>query len=811
MQFTKLFIAITLSSCFVSGLRAQHKPQNFNSHFSRDLPEAVSSSESVVIHGAIVNQKGLPVVGANVVIKALSLGTTTDFQGNFKLLGKGVGTYLLEVSYLGYQPYKRAISIGKKKRIDLDIVLKPSRENLESVVISTKSKLKQIEAMAFNVEVLDVEKLANTSLSAGEALRRVSGIRVRQSGGVGADLSVSLNGFTGKQVKVFIDGVPMDNFGSSFNLSNLPVDLIKRIEVYKGVVPIHLGADALGGAINIVTKKRGESHLRLSYSYGSFNTHHSTINAAYVAESGFTAKLRAYQNYSDNDYWMRDIRVADLQTGEYYPDNDVRRFHDTYHNETLIAEVGVLNTSWADKFLLGITLGQNYDEVQTGARVETVYGAWHTEGTLIMPTLKYVKHDFLTEGLSVDLTANFNLGEEQIIDTINRRYNWLGDYVDYNKPGGERNYSMYKFKNNTGVATVNLAYQINDQHAISLSDVASTFNREGGDQLEPNNAVYSHPKKTFKNVLGLGYRYKNDRWSASAFLKQYNQTNKFAQPYNPTGDYGDVAYHIREQQLSQLGYGLTAAYYVTDNLQVKASYEKSYRLPSANELFGNLVTLEGNIDLDPEKSHNYNLGVSYAHSWKIRHYFDVSINGFYRDASDFIRPVLNSTQAMQVMDNLFSVTNLGVSAELSYSYGDAFSIGANMTYQNLRNNTKYVADQNIESIVYRDRIPNMPYLFGGLHAAYTFDSPLNKKDHIQLSYNMLYVHSFFLYWPSLGDDKFDIPTQTSHNINLTYTLGEEDNLKLTLSCRNLTDNLLYDNFSLQKPGRSFSAKISYAF
>ncbi len=778
---------------------------------SLSLSFALHGQSTIALRGVIKDPTGAPVAGATIYIASLSIGTTSDQQGHYQIKGSFEGTYLVKASYLGYKTYHKKITFQKGKTAHLNILLQPATENLETVVVSAMSRAKEIEAMAFNVDVLDTKKLKNTNLSAGEALNRVSGVRVRQSGGVGSAMNLSINGFTGKQVKVFIDGVPMSNFGSSFQLNNIPVGMTKRIEVYKGVVPIRLGADALGGAINIVTNKVKKTHLNISYSYGSFNTHHTTLDAAYVAKSGFTARLSAYQNYSANNYWMDDLRVADLQTGKYYPYQRIRRFHDTYHNETVIAALGLVNKSYADELLFGITLGKNYDEVQTGARVESVFGSWYTKGNIIMPTFKYQKDGFILDNLKVNITANYNLGEEKIVDTLNRRYNWLGNYIAYKEPGGERNYSLYEYRNNTGVLTANLSYKINAKQTLSLSDVANTFDRKGSDRLDKEDEIYQQPKKTFKNILGLGYRYQDKKWSTSLFVKHYTQVNTYAQSYNPSGEYGDIAFRNRKSTFSKIGYGITGTYFFTGNFQIKASYEKSYRLPSANELFGNLVTLEGNIALAPETSNNYNLGASYATPYKKDHRVEVSLNTFYRDADDFIRPRLNNNQTMQVMDNLFSVTNLGVAAEAGYSYKDAFSIGASITYQELRNNTKYVAGQTTESIVYRDRIPNMPYLFGNMDATYGFASPINKSDDVRIGYNMIYVHSFFLFWPSLGNKKFDVPYQISHNINITYTLGKKDNMQLTFSCRNITDNKLYDNFSLQKPGRSFSGKVSYSF
>ena len=761
-----------------------------------------------VITGRVSDETGSSIPGVVVQLDGIPGGVVTDSEGDYKITTKTSGEVTLRASFLGYKTFEKDITLKTGETVTLNISLTPDLKSLNEVVVTAKSRVSEIEAMAFNVEVLDAANLADASVSTGEALNRISGVRVRQSGGMGSRMNLAINGFGGNQVKVFIDGVPMENFGSSFQLNNIPVGMTKRVEVYKGVVPVHLGADALGGAVNIVTDTWKKSHLNLSYSYGSFNTHQSSLTAVHVGKNGFVAQIRAFQNYSDNNYKVK-TDVADLHTGKLYKDQWVERFHDTYHNETVMVNAGVVDKKWADKLLVGLTMGQNYNEIQTGARQLSVFGSWYTKGDILMPTLKYSKRNFLTKNLSIDVTANYNFGEEMVVDTVNRRYNWLGEYIEYPQAGGESRYQLYRYRNNSAIATANLNYKIGEYQSVALSSVYTHFDRIGNNLLDPDNEIYEHPRKTQKNVLGASYNYTSSTWSTSVFVKNYLQSNSFAQSYNPTGIYGDVAYRHKQNNYCFFGYGVTWSFFITENLQAKTSYEKSYRLPEATELFGNLTTLEGNIDLKPEHSYNANWGLAYYSRLAAQHRLSAGVNVFYRNARDFIRPVLNKNQTMQVLDNLYNVTSLGVSAEAHYFYAEAFAVGGNITYQNLRNNTRYVADQTVESIVYRDRLPNVPYLFGNVDASYSFKNPLQKKHQVRLSYDLMYVHAFYLYWPSLGQDKFGIPTQIAHNLNLGYTLGKKDNIEITLSCRNITDNLLYDNFSLQKPGRSFTGRISY--
>lgn len=768
----------------------------------------VHATNTGSLSGTVKDYNNKAIVEAMVRVLQVNRGTTSDDQGNFEILNLPAGSYEVEIKALGSKPTIKTVHIKTGETHKLHVKLENSLLEIGEVAVLGRNINKEISRQSYNVTSIDAAKLHNTTLDLSHALDRVSGIRVREEGGVGSKMNLSLNGFTGKQVRFFIDGVPMDNFGSSFQINNLPINLAERIEIYKGVVPIWLGADALGGAVNIVTSNKPRSYLDVSYSFGSFNTHKSTLNAGYTSKSGFTAQLNAFQNYSDNNYWV-NVDVADINTGKYFPNQRVRRFHDNYHNETIIGNIGVVKKKFADQLLFGVTLGKNHADVQTGARMVSVFGKYYTQGNIVMPSLKYQKNDLFVKGLNLRINANYNLGQEQVVDTVYRRYNWFGDYKELPGLGSERSRSLYKYNNNNGIATANLSYQLGKRHSFMLNNMFSTFNRVGSDPLLPGSEVYEQPQKLSKNVMGLGYKFDlNKKWSTSAFYKYFWQQTTFSQSYNPSGNWGDVAYLKQANKFKSSGYGIASSYFITSKFQVKASAEQSYRLPDAYEVFGDVVNLNGNLSLKPEMSRNANLGANYNFHIRHAHRFSIDGNILYRDVKDFIRQSLDANQAKQKMENRDRVTNMGLDAEVRYSYRKTFTAGFNITYQNLRNKTRFEPGSSDPSLLYNDRIPNMPFLFGNADASYFIPNLFKKGNTLSIGYNMLYVHAYYLYWPSLGKDKLDIPEQLSHDLNMVYALNNGQ-YNIALECKNVLDSRLYDNFSLQKPGRAFNIKLRY--
>ena len=370
---------------------------------------------------------------ATVYLKGTGYGGITNQEGIYHVSAPA-GDYTLVVSAVGYKTVEKPVTLVRGQRVRQNVTITPETQQLDEVTV-VSTGVSRVKRSAFNAVAVDTKELQNTTRNLSDALTKAPGMKLRESGGVGSDMQLMLDGFSGKHVKVFIDGVPQEGVGSSFALNNIPVNFADRIEVYKGVVPVGFGTDAIGGVINIVTnKKRRRWFLDASYSYGSFNTHKSNVHFGQTFKNGFTYEINAFQNYSDNDYRI-DSPVEDFETGRIDRDKKVRvrRFNDTYHNEAVIGKVGVIDKKWADRLMFGFTYSNMYQDVQTGVRQDIVYGQKHRKGHSLMPSLEYNKRNLFAKGLDVVLTVNYNKNLTTNVDTASYKYNWYGERKPLNQ------------------------------------------------------------------------------------------------------------------------------------------------------------------------------------------------------------------------------------------------------------------------------------------------------------------------------------------------------------------------------------------
>ena len=761
----------------------------------------------------IVRESGGVVDFATVYLKGTNYGCMTDEKGVFEM-AVPKGEYLLVVSAVGYETTVRKVVVVAGETTRVNVPMKMSVMELEEVEI-VSSGVSRVRNSAFTALAVDTRDLQNSTKSLGDALAKTPGLKLRESGGVGSDMNVMLDGFSGKHVKVFIDGVPQEGVGGSFGLNNIPVNFAERIEVYKGVVPVTFGADAIGGVINIVTKKsvlkRQNWFLDAAYSYGSFNTHKSYVNFGQTLKNGFSYEVNAFQNYSDNNYWI-DAAVEDFETGriDKTKKERVQRFNDTYHNEAVVAKVGLVGKSWADRLMFGFTFSNMYKDIQTGVRQDVVYGDKHRRGYSLMPSLEYRKRDLIVKGLDVVFTANYNNNISTNIDTSGVKYNWLAETKQLNSPG-EQSLQHTRMKSDNWSATLSVDYRLGEAHKFTVNHVMNAFDRENTSLLATEAQTYAIGKQTVKNITGLAYRLMLSKvWNVSAFGKYYHQY--VAGPMATDANQTEFVRTVR--QTSSLGYGVAGTYFIIDELQLKASYEKAYRLPTIEEMFGDEDLEMGDIGIKPENSDNMNFNIAY--NKKIGEHQLYAEAGFvYRNTKDYIQrniADLSGGKVAATYINYGKVETLGYNLSVRYGFGRWVSIGANFSQMDVRDNMKTMIGTTMPNIGYRQRMPNLPYLFADGDVTFTWHDLFGKGNVLTVSYDNQYLHEFSFYSSVIGSNKgeYMVPSQFSHNLAVAYSFAK-GRYNVSVECRNFTDEKLYDNFSLQKAGRAFYGKFRICF
>ncbi|RGK79829.1 TonB-dependent receptor [Parabacteroides sp. 20_3] len=768
------------------------------------------SQHKTMISGKVLSTERTTVDFATVYLKGTNYGGTTNEEGIYHLQAPA-GEYTLVVSAIGYKTVEKPVKLMRGERTEMNVVISPQATELDEVVVVSNG-VTRLKRSAFNAVALDTKALQNSTQNLSEALAQAPGMKIRESGGVGSDMQLMMDGFTGKHIKIFIDGVPQEGVGSSFGLNNIPVNYAERIEVYKGVVPVGFGTDAIGGVINIITKKnRNKWFLDASYSYGSFNTHKSYVNFGQTFRSGLTYEINVFQNYSDNNYYV-DTPVKDFTTGAINKKKieHVKRFHDTYHNEAVIGKIGFVDKKWADRLMFGFTYSHMYKDIQTGVRQEVVFGGKYRKGYSIMPSLDYRKRDFFVRGLDVVLTANYNKNMTNNVDTSSYEYNWRGEMRPLRMPG-EQSYQNTRSDNNNWNGTLTANYRIGKAHTFTFNHVINAFRRSNQSLLNEDSEANAIPKETRKNISGLSYRLMpTEHWNLSVFGKYYNQF--IAGPVATSSAQDD--YIRTTNSVSAMGYGAAGTYFILKSLQAKLSYEKAYRLPTNEEMFGDEDLETGDISLKPENSDNVNLNLSYNETFG-KHSVYVEGGLIYRNTKDYIQRNISDLSGGKygaTYVNHGRVETKGYNISVRYGFANWVSVGGNFTQMNVRDNVKTVTSgTNQESLTYGARMPNLPYQFANSDVTFYWRNLWKKGNTLSVTYDNLYMHSFPLYSEAVGSEsEFVVPTQFSHNLTLSYGI-QNGRYNISFECRNLTNEKLYDNFSLQKAGRAFYGKVRVYF
>ncbi|WP_290506425.1 TonB-dependent receptor [Algoriphagus sp.] len=263
-----------------------------------------------------VLSKGQGVEFATVFLPELSKGTTSDSLGNFVFENIPKGAYLLEVSFLGYRKESVEVAIPSESNIEIELVLLD--ESLEEVVVSGTLQEVSRSASPVPIQVFkDGFFKANPNPSLFESLQTINGVRPQINCNICNTGDIHINGLEGPYSMILLDGMPIvSGLATVYGLTGIPQSLIDRIEVVKGPASTLYGSEAVGGLINIITKK---SELAPVVSLDAFGTGWGEFNVDLGVKTQIGDKIHSLTGINgflygnprdDNQDGLTDISLA---------------------------------------------------------------------------------------------------------------------------------------------------------------------------------------------------------------------------------------------------------------------------------------------------------------------------------------------------------------------------------------------------------------------------------------------------------------------------------------------------------------------
>lgn len=673
------------------------------------------------LSGKILDKNGSPIIGANLVLQPDMHQANTDKKGVFLFRDIIAGEYTIAVSYIGYKTYQSTVQIEATKDNSIKITLEEEENALQQVVVYSKESkvdnLLDVQRSAMPVTVITKETIAQMgSRRLDEILKEQTGIAVVNDIGGGARaVGVQMQGFGSDYIMILIDGQPMVGRNSgNFDLSRISVSNIERIEIIKGASSCLFGSEALGGAINIVTRHGAfQPQALASLRYGSLNI----IDATLEGETPFHHQ-RGSANISAN-YYRTDGFNTDpnfLSGGTTAP---------PYDDYTLQGRVRYRLTENG-------TLGASGRYALRKSFMKQIFGSNENKNSA------GDTQDITDINLSVTYDNNFNNG----LRSMSRYY--LTRYVSDMSVLWEESGSQA-----TAEKFAQTLHRFEQQFSYSATDNLKFTGGLGGNVEQMDNRNFNVP-----GGLWSSFGYLQGDWKMSDKLEavggvRYDHNSNYGGKFNPSLG---LQYHIIPKLTLKLAVGSgfktpdyrqryqvfmnpVANYLVVGTEVLRATIEEMKNNGQISEVREYLIN-QLDQNLKAEKSLSFNGGFTYSPKQSIK----VDINAFYHKISNQINSIRVATgtnvRDIYTYQNLPKSFNTGI--EMSASIKPLSGLDISGGYQYLIAKDRGVMDSISKGIgAYASIRDNATGLFrkSKLSDYYGIENRSRHMANLRLAYN----------------------------------------------------------------------------
>lgn len=567
--------------------------------------------------------------------------------------------------------------------------------NLDEVIVTASRYETEIKDVPASVTLITREMIENSgSLKIDDLLSIYAGIDVARSSFLSHSADVVLrgmgSGMPGRTL-ILLDGTPVNKADTgSANWDLFRPDNIERIEIIRGPASVLYGSSAMGGVINIISKKPDEKPVAVeaNASYGTFDT--------LETGGGLSGKL---------DTFGYDISYNRLESDGYNPvpeeersESDVARYLEENHFNAKItyelpnrSDLSLSHLFYDDKHGEGTKIRHN----------DGVYRKWKTNAT-------NVDYEWSSGPMDWAFKAYYN-NEDYFWNRESLRnsaYTWYQVDVDRIDDGASLQ-STFPILS-AHLITSGIDYKFGsvdggDYYIISRDSASDDVVHNEGKQQTYSLFINDHYNANDEIIVDTGIRYD--------YVKSYD------------GSFSDSSGSLQsevfpDENWSHVSPKVAALYRIGDNTTIKGSIGTSFRAPILDDMYRNGI-LRGKIyaanpDLGPEKLISYEAGMDH----QFAEAFSAGVSGYYSVGDDFFYPIMVGIDASTGRDlyqrkNIGSVHIYGLEWEVQWVAGEMFKVSGNYTY-------------NVSKI---DSFSEQPELEG----KYLEDSPVHKAG-ISLSF-----------------------------------------------------------------------------
>ncbi len=643
--------------------------------FCFDVVSQTSSGAS--ISGEVIDSlSNTPLPNANVLIANTNIGATTNKNGFFEIKNLSAGIYLLKIHFIGYKIFTKKINLKNNQKLFLKIKLSDSIITSSTVVIkAVKEDAKSVIGRENYVKAKSIEAAPLQNISG--LMDYIPGVNVSNTSGIFSSKTVvSVRGLPANdqsRTLVVMDGVVLNKSDlGSVNWNVINKNNIEEIKVVKGPGSAKYGSGAMGGVVEITSKKPSDKlSANAMLSYGTFNT--------LTAGAGLSNSLK---NKNNLFYWNLS-GLARKSDGYISEPEQFMEEADTILVPVFLKEI---NTNTKIGYIINKkhTIEAEYsffdDKRGTGVKVFEDDGAFSS----------HLTHKALLRYSAFNDNSKWNLIAFYSSEFYNRMYEYMneGEYSLYmadskrEDKGFNFDYSFNKYKNHNISSGINYKAGSVNGADIYFTSTDKVLNAGKIDNI----AFYLQDEiKLLSDNLSFnaGLRYDIAKFSNGLFnIENPSYTLIFYENFENK--------NIESKQWDAISPRLSLNYMFSPKISSYISFAKGFRAPVLDDMSRTGKKRGGfkiaNPDLGPESIYSYEWGGDI----KILKNFSASLSVYYSIGKDFMYYTSNGDTVnmgyklapVVTKQNIGKVEIYGAETEIKYDFAEFLSLFANYSFTN---------------------------------------------------------------------------------------------------------------------------------